>query len=62
MVVYNYGGSGAQMWRESVRELARPIVLWYVLLFHLPIVSELSWRLWLGRADRKSTRLNSSHT
>jgi len=23
---------------------------WYVLLFHLPIVSELSWRLWLGRA------------
>ncbi|ATG19995.1 short chain dehydrogenase [Ralstonia pickettii] len=23
---------------------------WYVLLFHLPIVPELSWRLWLGRA------------
>ena len=22
---------------------------WYVLLFHLPIVPELSWRLWLGR-------------
>jgi len=23
---------------------------WYVLLFHLPIVPELSWRVWLGRA------------
>jgi NAD(P)-dependent dehydrogenase (short-subunit alcohol dehydrogenase family)/pimeloyl-ACP methyl ester carboxylesterase len=23
---------------------------WYVLLFHLPIVPELTWRLWLGRA------------
>ncbi|WP_055325135.1 SDR family oxidoreductase [Ralstonia solanacearum] len=23
---------------------------WYVLLFHLPVLPELSWRLWLGRA------------
>ncbi|KVU63861.1 short-chain dehydrogenase [Burkholderia ubonensis] len=23
---------------------------WYVVLFHLPVIPELSWRLWLGRA------------
>lgn len=33
--------------RQSLGQLLRS---WYVLFFHLPLLPELSWRLWLGRA------------
>lgn len=35
----------------SIKRLAGQLVRsWYVYLFHLPLIPELNWRLWLGRA------------